>query len=377
MFSLLRKKYQNLNKVLVSQSALKHNYLALSKFNYPAKIAPVLKSNSYGHGLKIAAKIFDKLSSPFLIVDSLYEAYELKKLNLETPILIIGYTHPSNFLVKKIDFHFTVFDLETARALNKKQKNCQVHIFVDTGMSREGVTLSELDNFIKEIKKFKNLKVVGLASHLADADNAKNQNFTENQISNFKKALEILEKNNIYPKWRHISASGGAFKIKDKTFNLIRAGLASYGINPLDFQDKYFNKLNLKPVLSFVSSIAQIKKININNCVGYNCTFIAKKEMKIGIVPAGYYDGVDRRLSNKGVVLVNNKECPILGRVSMNITVIDLSKVKDAKIGDEVVLISSNLKDKNSLVNLAKTCRTIPYELMVHLAESLKREVVE
>jgi alanine racemase len=371
------KKYRHLNKVLINGSALKKNYMRLKALHPEAKIAPVLKSNAYGHGLKVVAPVFDSFSPPFLIVDSLYEAYELKSLNLKTPILILGYTYPDNYLVKPLPFHFTVFDLESATALNRSQKNCQVHVFVDTGMNREGVPLPELDVLIKEIKRLKNLKVVGLASHFSDADNSKSIKVVNQQLERYKVALSVLENNGIFPKWKHISASGGAYKVKDSLLNMIRVGLAGYGINPLGEKDKCFNKLKLTPALSFVSTLVQVKTLNKGESVGYNCVFTAAKKMTVGVIPVGYYDGVDRRLSNNGIVLIGSKECSILGRVSMNIIVVDLSKVKEPKVGDEVVIISNSLGDSNNAVELATRCETIPYELLVHLAESLKREIVD
>ncbi len=374
--SLFRRSYHHLNKILVSRSALIHNHQELQRLHPEAKIVPVLKSNAYGHGLKTVAPIFDALLPEFLVVDSLYEAYELSKLKVKSPILILGYTHPDNFSVKNISFHITIFDLEMAKALNAFQKKCKVHVFVDTGMSREGVRLNDLPSFIEEVKKLKNLQVVGLVSHLADADNPTDDSATKKQLANYKKALRILERAGIFPKYRHISASGGAFKITDDTFNIIRAGLASYGIHPLASDDAARTQLSLQPALRFVSTLVQIKTISKGDKIGYNGTFTAKKPMKIGLLPLGYYEGVDRRLSNKGSVTVDGVVCPILGRVSMNMTTIDLSYVKNPKVGDEVCIYSDANHEVNSLASAAKTADTIPYELLVHLAGTVRREIV-
>lgn len=374
--SFFARKYHHLNKISISQSAIEHNHKLLQDFHQEATIAPVLKSNAYGHGLKIMGPVFDKLKPTFLVVDSLYEAYELAKLKVRSKILILGYTHPDNFAVKKLPFHVAVFDLELARSLNKYQGSCNVHIFIDSGMCREGVQLSELRGFVQELKKLTNLKIVGLASHFADADNPTDDSFTKKQIVNYKKALKILEQEGISPQYRHISASGGAFKVKDSAFNMLRAGLASYGLNPLEKSDSAHGQLMLKPALRFVSTLSQIKIISKGDKIGYNGIFTAQKTMKIGLLPLGYYEGVDRRLSNKGAVMVRGISCPILGKVSMNMTTIDLSKVKEACVGDEVVIYSDNPADDNSLANAAKTASTIPYDLLVHLAESIRREVI-
>lgn len=374
--NIFGKKYHHLNKILISKSALKYNHQLIQEFHQETKIAPVLKSNAYGHGLNVVAPIFDSFNPVFLVVDSLYEAYELTKLKVKAPILILGYTHPDNFSVKRLHFHITVFDLEVARSLNDHQSNCNVHIFVDTGMSREGVPLNDLPTFVAELKKLSNLKIVGLASHFADADNPTDNSFTKKQITNFKKALKILQQQGIDPQYRHISASGGAFKIKDSVFNVIRAGLASYGLNPLESSDGLYQQLLLRPALCLNSTLASIKTIKNRDRVGYNGTFIANSKMKIGLLPLGYYEGVDRRLSNRGFVSLNGTICPILGRVSMNMTSIDLSKVDNPQVGDQVSIYSNQLADVNNVVNAAKTAETIPYELLVHLAASIRRELV-
>ena len=364
-----RKPYHHLNKILVNQQALIDNHYTLKKLQPHAQIAPVLKSNAYGHGLTTVAPVFDQLKPPFLVVDSLYEAYELYKQNIKTPILIIGYTDPRNYAVKNLPFHYSVFDLETARALNKHQPGCSIHIFVDTGMSREGVLIKDLPKFAKELLKLKNLKIEGLASHFADADNPVDLSFTEKQLQNYQQALEILADHDVYVQWKHISASAGAFKVQDDTFNLIRAGLTSYGISPFDKPIK-----QLKPTLSFQSTLIQIKQIQKGDLVSYSLTYQAPKDMTIGILPAGYYEGVDRRLSNKGVVKIKDKYCPIIGRVCMNLTIIDLSKLKNPKVGNKVEIYSPETTAKNSIFNLAKTARTIPYKLLTGLADSVRRE---
>ena len=364
------KKYHHLNKILIDKQALINNHKFLQQLQPQARVAPVLKSNAYGHGLTTVAPIFDQLKPPFLIVDSLYEAYELYKQNIKTPILIIGYTDYRNYAIKPLPFHYSIFDLETAQALNKHQPGCSIHIFVDTGMSREGIQLKNLLSFIKKLQKLKNLKIKGLASHFADADNQSDLSFTKKQLKNYHQALQILNDHNINPQWKHISASAGAFKTKDKTFNLIRAGIASYGISPFEKQ-----LTHLKPALTFQSTLIQIKQLLKGDLISYSLTYQAPKNMTIGILPAGYYEGIDRRLSNKGVVKVHDQYCPIVGRVCMNLTIIDLSKVKTAKIGDKIEVYSSDQTTKNSIFHQAKTARTIPYKLLTGLTDSTHKEI--
>ena len=335
--------YKTLNRIEISRKNLLENYRFLSAINRKIKIAPVLKSNGYGHGIIEVAQILDKVGAPFFCVDSLYEAYELYKAKIKTPVLIMGYTNPENLKIKKLLFSFAVFDLQTVEILNKYQPGCAVHIFVDTGMSREGVTLEDLPDFLKTLKKL-NVKVDGLMSHLAGG-------MDKLQIQRFHQAQKLVQKYGFSPKWIHLGTSG----------NMARVGLKLY---------------LQKPILKFISHLAQVKKIKKGEGVGYDRTYKAKKDTIIGIIPAGYYDGVDRGLSNKGFVKIKNIFFPIIGRVSMNITTVDITSIKNAKIGDEIVVYSDHSSDRNSIENTAKICKKIPYEILVHLAQSTRRIIV-
>ena len=334
--------YKTLNRIEISRKNLLQNYRFLSAINKKIKIATVIKSNGYGHGLVEVAQILDKVGAPFFCVDSLFEAYELYKAKIKTPVLIMGYTNPENLKIKKLPFSFAIFDLQTVEILNKHQPGCAVHIFVDTGMSREGVTMEDLPDFLKTLKKL-NVKVEGFMSHLAGGMN-------NLQIQRFHQAQKLVKKFGFNPKWIHLGIHG----------NMARMGLKLY---------------LQKPILKFISHLVQVKKIKKGDSVGYDRTYKAKKDTIIGIIPAGYYDGVDWGLSSKGFVKIKNIFCPIIGRVSMNMTTIDLSKTS-AKTGDKVIIYSDNPQDKNSIENTAKICQKIPYEILVNLAESTKRIIV-
>lgn len=376
LLHFFKKDYQTLNKIEVYKNNLIHNYQHLSSFKL--QIAPVVKSNGYGHGIINVAKILAtsdvEHKIPFFCVDSLFEGYQLLNSGIKNNILIMGYTNPENLKVKKLPFFYAVYDLDFAKAVNKYQPHTKIHIFVDTGMHREGIQIKNLPMFLTELKKLPNIKIEGLMSHLASSENDKDPLFLS-QLKQFKKAQDILKKFHIKPKWFHIGATGSITNPKTRPFiakvsNLARAGLSLYGISYSSFEK------NLKPALRLTTKIAQIKQVKKGEKIGYDGSYLVKKDMLIGILPIGYYDGIDRRLSNKGVFLINGVECPILGKVSMNINVIDLSKVKNPKVGDEVVVYSNNPEDKNSLQMSAKLCNTIAYDLLVNLAESTKRTVV-
>src|SRR5258708_11552685 len=226
LIRIFKKEYQTLNKIELSKDNLINNYKYLSSINKRVKIAPVIKGNAYGHGITQIAKVLEKVHPPFFCVDSLYEAYQLLKAKIKTPILIMGYTDPQNFKVKKLPFTFAVFDLEILDVLNKYQKECKIHIFVDTGMHREGISLKDLPSFVEKIKSFPNLKVEGLMSHFASSDDKKST-LNKLQINNFKKALKICQDHQLKLKWIHLANSDGLINFSKQLgfTNLARIGL--------------------------------------------------------------------------------------------------------------------------------------------------------
>ncbi len=367
---LFGKTYHPLNKISISQKNLLHNYNYLSSINRNIQIAPVLKSNAYGHGLIQIAKILEVTDAPFICVDSLFEAYELLKNSIKKQVLIMGYIDPKNLKVKNLPFSYAIYDTSQLEALNEYQKKSQVHIKVDTGMHRLGVPTENLDVFLKNSLMYTNVQIVGLMSHFAQGNDSKSK-ITKLQIENFIKAKTAAEKHKLEIKYFHISASDGLLcmpKTITNISNVARTGIALYGIS---------HDSHLKPVIELSSKIVQIKKLNPGESVGYDSSFTANKKIKLAVLPIGYNDGVDRRLSNVGFVKVRNHYCKIVGRVSMNITTIDISNIKNAKIGQEVIIYSQDPQDKNSIANTAKLCKTIPHDILIHLhPTAIRREII-
>ena len=359
---LLGHRYEALNRLEISRTSLRKNYRYLTSLNHKIKVAPVLKSNGYGHGLVEVAKILDPLNPPFFCVDSIYEAYKLLKAGVKSKILIMGYINPKNLAVKPLPFSYVAYDQEQLKEIMRYQPEAGVHIFVDTGMHREGIVLSNFPDFIKSIPKEGLKNIEGIMSHFASADQPERIE-TKQQVKDFKKAILILEKNNIFPKWRHIANSSGLLNNRalglEKVSNLARCGIALYGIDPAGEDEQ------LKPTIKFITHIAQLKKLEKDDKVGYDLTYTAKWPSLMAVLPLGYNDGVDRKLSNKGRVCVNKTVCPIIGRVSMNITTIDVTRVKNVRVGTEAEIdFLMPIPDK------------IPYESLVHLNPEIKRVVV-
>lgn len=359
--------YQPLNKVLISKSALIHNYNYLKQISN-SFVFPNLKSNAYGHGIIEIAKIIDDLECRYIVVDSIYEASILKKNNIKTPILITGYVDPENLKYIRHNFTYTVWNQDQIEQILKVKPKAKLHLFIDSGMGREGVRFNDLVNIENTIIKYKN-NFEGIMSHFASADDLSSSQ-TQEQIYFFKKSIDYFASVGINFEYRHISASSGVLSTEVEFCNACRTGISLYGVDPFN------SNSDLKPVLTLTTKLAQIKIINKGNPVGYNATYVAKQEMKIGILPIGYNDGVDRALSNKGYVKLNNNFCKIIGKVSMNITTIDLSNI-DVNVNDTVTIYSSNANDKNSIENASSICDKISYELLVHINSSIKRYVTD
>lgn len=359
--------YKPLNRIEINRKKLISNFKYLNSL-WPM-VCPVLKSNAYGHGLISVAEILDSQGAPFYCVDSLFEAYELFKAHIKTPILVMGYVSPESIMTKKLPFSFAVYTKSQVMALSKYQPEAKLHLFIDTGMHREGVLPNELPQFIADIRKTR-LSIEGVMSHFAESEKPSSPG-TKKQERVFFDSVNLIERLGVVPRYIH-SANSSAILQSDKFLrveNASRAGLSLYGIDPSG-KDR-----TLQPVLSLRTRVAQVKKVKKGEKVGYNFTYTAKKDMTIAILPLGYNDGIDRKLSNKGFVKIKNTFCPIVGRVSMNITTVDVSMLKSVREEEDVLVFSSRKTDKNSVENSAILAQTIPYDILVHLHPSTKRVI--
>ncbi|MBP6891551.1 alanine racemase [Candidatus Shapirobacteria bacterium] len=372
--------YQTLNEIIIDSQAILSNFSYFQKINSHTQICPVLKSNAYGHGLVQIAKIVDSyLHPPYIMVDSLYEAYELTKNHIKTPIMIMGYTDPNNFKIwKKLPYTFTVYDIESLKVLNKYQAGAKIHIKLDTGMHRLGIQKNEVQSFISVLKNCKNLQIEGIYSHLSQANNLQKTTFTNNQIKLFKNIVSVLEKVGFNFKYKHISATSGGSLIKDPYFNLIRLGLGLYGYSPFGPHTNVGRKQReiLKPALTFTSRLALIKQIKSGNQVGYDGTYTAKQNENIGILTAGYFEGIPWKLSNNISFLLNQKKSPVIGNIAMNMTTIKIPRTVNAKIGDKVTIISPNINEPCSLYKIADMLNTPLYTILTGLHSSIRRVTI-
>jgi alanine racemase len=372
--------YHTLNEIILDSNALIHNFNYFQKLNPAGLICPVLKSNAYGHGLVEIAKIVDRhLQTPYIMVDSLFEAYELMKQKIKTPIMIMGYTDPRNYSVwKKLPFTFTVYDVDSLKALNQHQPGAKVHLKLDTGMCRLGIQKETIFEFISVLKTCRHLQIEGIYSHLSQADDPRKATFTNNQIKLFKTMVTEFEKAGLTFKYKHIAATAGASIVHDPYFNLVRLGLGFYGYTPFGPHtiEGRTQKQILRPALTFTSRLALIKNIHSGDQVGYEGTYTAKQDETIAILTAGYNEGIPWGLSNQVDFLIQNTKCPVVGNISMNMTTIKIPRTINVKIGDQATVISPNSDDPCSVYKLAATLHTLPYTILTNLHSTIKRSVI-
>ena len=353
--------YHHLNTLTIFPDRLAHNFRVLSDVSAGVAVVPVVKSNAYGHGIKILAPILDTYDIPFVCVDSLYEAYELEKHGYSKDVLIMWYVDPSD-IPRRRNFIYAISDLEYALALIKKYPRIRLHIFLDTGMHREG--MQDIDSvFARSILTKIAPNIEWMMSHLSTPDN---KSVTEIQLIAFQAFQKQLGTLGIIPKHIHVCASGGlinAATYKIPIGNIARTGIAYFG----------YGHSALQPALRCTTRLIQTKTLRKWDTVGYDGTYEAENTMKIGILPLWYHDGMDRRLSSIGYVSLRNTLCPIVGRVSMNLTTIDISHVAEVAVGDEVIIIDENADSPVSLERQAERAGMIPYDVLVHLNKEMFR----
>ena len=364
--------------VEVSKDALKYNIETIRRLANPTAggkiVMGVVKSNAYGHGLVETAKLFLKYGADWLGVDNIDEAISLRKAKVNFPILVLGYTPVALFsLAAKYKIKLTLYGEEIFKQASKFKKGIDFHLKIDTGMSRQGVLVSDLPIFLSNLKKFPEVKLEGVFTHFANADNLSDPSYPRQQLANFYRALEIIKKIGLTPKIVHAAATTGLFALPEAMFDMVRVGVAFYGLWPSQEFKNRFSSFNLTPALAWKTRIVQIKKIPKNTPVGYGITEKVKKDSTVALLPIGYYDGYFRSLSSVGEVLVSGQRCKVLGRISMNLTVVDINKASGARVGDEAVLIGQMGDEQITAEEIAEKLGTISYEVVARINPLLPR----
>jgi alanine racemase len=360
----------------------------------------VVKSNAYGHGLEETAKICSGQADWFG-VDNIDEALTLREQGIKQPILILGYI-PFDRVGEAVenDISFVAYNNELldylARlprfARNDAKKKAKIHIKIETGISRQGIAGEELLAFVKKASKIELIFIEGIYTHYANIEDTTDPSYAMEQLKKFHENIKMLDekippnppfqKGGKEGKWsdgviKHSACSAAFINYPETHFNMVRAGISLYGMWSSSETKAVARQKNvdlvLKPALTWKTQIAQIKKLPAGTPISYGLTETLKRDSIVGILPIGYWDGYDRGLSGIGEVLINGKRAKVLGRVCMNMTIVDLTDIPDAGLFNGVVLLGQDGKDAITAEELAKKINTINYEITTRINPLIKR----
>ncbi|HEY0761087.1 MAG TPA: alanine racemase [Pyrinomonadaceae bacterium] len=348
-----------------------------------ARVMAVLKANAYGHGAVECAQRLSREGADWFGVALPEEGIQLRTAGIKEPILCLAGYWPGQ-AAACIQYQLTpvVYRLDMIEALNQAAANAgiviDVHVKVDTGMGRLGVRFDEMSGFIPGLAQFRNVRIDGVMTHLAAADDAACQPLTRDQIQRFDDVVTVFREHGYRPTHLHLANSAGIFGHRDSWGNLVRPGGVLYGlwrdVLPITTSDP-----ELLPVMSLHSRISLLKWVPPGETIGYGCTFEASRRSLIATLPVGYHDGYMRGLSNRGHVIVRGKYAPVVGRVSMDLTLIDVTDVPGVEVDDQTTLLGWNrsIPDlKITAEELARIVGTLSYEVTCGIGERVPRVFV-
>ena len=345
-----------------------------------ARVMAVLKANAYGHGAVECAQRLAREGADWFGVALPEEGIQLRAAGIKEPILLLaGYWPGQAAVCIQHQLTSVVYRLEMIEALNQAAANAgvviDVHVKVDTGMGRLGVRFDQLNEFIPALAQFRNVRIDGIMTHLAAADDVACQPLTHDQIQRFDDAVTVFRDHGYRPTHLHLANSAGVFGHRESWGNLVRPGGVLYGLWR-DVLPPSTSDPELLPVMSLHSRISLLKWVPSGETIGYGCTFEASRRSLIATLPIGYHDGYLRGLSNRAHVIVRGRYAPVVGRVSMDLTLIDVTDVPGVEIDDQVTLLGSN-RDRPDLKitaeDLARIVGTLSYEVTCGIGDRVPR----
>lgn len=362
----------------INISNLKENFRNIKKLlNEDTKVCGVVKANAYGHGSVKIAQILADEKVDYLAVATLEEGIELRKHNIKLPILCLGYIPKEDLEVAvNNNIDITIYSLDSALALNdickEGKKTCNIHIKLDTGMSRIGFSINDESVLsIEKIFNLPNINTIGIYTHFALADE-KNKSFTHEQFEKFKYIVNKLEDNDIYIPIKHVCNSAGIMDFPEYHLNMVRAGIILYGHYPSDDVNKKI--LDLKPLMTLKTRISHIKTLKENTGVSYGLNYITKGEKVIATIPIGYADGFTRLLSGNANVMIKNKLAPVVGKICMDQCMVEINNM-DISVGEEINIFGEG--DDIRIERFSKAIGTINYEMLCMVNRRVPRVYLE
>lgn len=358
----------------VDLNALEFNYRQIQKrIPKNTKLLTVVKADAYGHGaIPISLKL-EKLGVEYLGVAIPEEGIELRKGGVKAPILILGGIFGRE-IESIIHFHLTpvIFNAKLLKLLSleahRRRRRVKVHLKVDTGMNRLGVPFPTWSDFLERVKRFPNIEIEGILSHFSMTD--EEMDYTQNQWRLFQEAVAAAQEMGISPQYIHMANSATIITFPRFSLNLVRPGIMLYGSYP---SSSFQNQIKLKPVMSLKTKIYYLKQVPPKSRISYGGTFQTERESLIATIPIGYADGYSHRLSNCGEVLIRGKRAPVVGKVCMDFMMVDVTNIPRVSVGDEVVLIGKQGKEKITADEIANKIGSISYEVLCSIGKRVPR----
>ncbi len=371
----IRKTYVEIDK-----ANFLHNLANFRKLLGPdIKLMSIIKSNAYGHGLLEMAKIGEESGYvDWFGADSIEEGIKLRENGVKKPILILGYTMFENIAdLAKYELSQVVANEETLIKMGELEMPVKVHLKIETGTSRQGIAFKDIPEYIRLFKKYPHIELEGLSTHYANIEDTTDHSYAKKQLEKYQEALHIFQQQGIDIPIKHTACSAAAILFPETRFDLARIGISQYGLwsskeTFASAQDRKID-IELKPVLTWKTVIAHIKDLPAGTPVSYGLTEKLTRDSKVAVLPIGYWDGYDRKLSSVGNVLVNGKRCKIIGRICMNMCVIDITDAGDVKLEDEVTLLGRQGEEEITAEEIASKIGTINYEVVTRINPTIKR----
>ena len=369
----------------INERALTSNIHQLRSISSGARFCAVLKANAYGHGLSEVSRIVGRAGVDCFGVDSIDDALFLRERFPSTLIIVLGFVLPTRFeeaIHHQIEL--TMYDREGLEELQavaaKSASQVFIHLKLETGTSRQGVLEEDLQELLKLFQSSKHLVLSGVSTHFANIEEVDTPEYASLQFDRFSQQVKLIQENGLSPEFIHCACSAAIILYPDTHGTLVRSGISMYGIWPSEETQSAARKrefsIDLEPVLQWKTRIAQIKSLPAGTPVSYGLTEILSKRSRIAVLPVGYSDGYDRRLSSKGEVLVSGYRCKVIGRVCMNMTMVDVSAVPNPEKEQEVILLGRDGRNEILANQTADRIGTIGYEILARINSTLPRIVV-
>lgn len=371
--------------VEVDLSAIEYNTRRLVELAGNAELLAMVKANAYGHGAVETSRAILRGGARWLGVFTVGEGIELRDAGITAPILVVGYTPPQWVRVAlEKNLTLNVFSMGTACALAEAARElntrARVHIKIDTGLSRLGVLPDEALDFARAVRDLRNIEIEGLMTHFAMADTPDafgitgwGDEYTQKQLKIFRDVLAAFESNGIAVRYQHCANSPTILNLPMALFNLVRAGILLYGLDP---SPEVPAPPDFKRALSYKTQVALIKSVPTGTYVSYGCTFRTERPSRLAILLVGYADGFRRKPANYGEVLVRGKRVPIVGRVAMDQAIADVTDLQDIAVGDEVVLIGKQGTEEIRAEEVADRLGTNNYETIATISARVERRYI-